>query len=224
MPPREVVALARAQAHLDRAGIVTRGAVLASGDPGGFASAYRMLSLMEERGRVQRVYAVEGLGASQFALTGVVDQVRAVERELAEAQPSPLVLATADPANPYGAALEWPASLWAGGPSAPHRPSRAAGCHVVLIAGRPVIYVERGGRTLLTFCEGDPAHSDDGRPDLATAARALIEAVRSGTVGPLTILRVNGCPVMEPGAPGGVKTALETAGFTLTPRGYRVPR
>ena len=116
LPPREVVALARAEAHLDRLGIVTRGAVLASGDPGGFAAAYRTLSMMEERGRVQRVYAVEGLGASQFALTGVVDQVRAVERELAEGQAEHLLLATADPANPYGAALEWPASDWAGRP------------------------------------------------------------------------------------------------------------
>ena len=139
--------MARAEAHLDRLGIVTRGAVLASGDPGGFASAYRTLSMMEERGRVQRVYAVEGLGASQFALTGVVDQVRAVERELADGQSDHLLLATSDPANPYGAALEWPASDWAGGPGAPHRPSRGAGCHVVLMGGRPVLYAERGGHT-----------------------------------------------------------------------------
>ena len=132
--------MARAEAHLDRLGIVTRGAVLASGDPGGFASAYRTLSVMEERGRVQRVYAVEGLGASQFALTGVVDQVRAVERELADGQSDHVLLASADPANPYGAALEWPASDWAGGPGAPHRPSRGAGCHVVLMGGRPVLY------------------------------------------------------------------------------------
>ena len=223
MPPQEVVAVARAEAHLDRLGIVTRGAVLASGDPGGFASAYRTLSAMEERGRVQRVYAIEGLGASQFALTGVVDQVRAVERELADGQSDHVVLASADPANPYGAALEWPASDWAGGPGAPHRPSRGAGCHVVLMGGHPVLYVERGGHTLLTFTR-DSATDPESSEQLATAARLLHDAVKSGTVGALTITRVNGSPVMEPGGSDHVRRALEAAGFGLTPRGYRVPR
>ncbi|HYN56982.1 MAG TPA: DEAD/DEAH box helicase [Motilibacterales bacterium] len=222
LPSREVVALARAEAHLDRLGIVTRGAVLASGDPGGFAAAYRTLSLMEERGRVQRVYAVEGLGASQFALTGVVDQVRAVERELADGQAEHLLLATTDPANPYGAALEWPTSNWAGGPGSPHRPSRGAGCHVVLVSGRPILYVERGGHTLLTFTGS--AEEGDTHRDLAVAARLLHAAVKAGTVNGLTISRVNGTAVMEPGGPGHVKRALEDAGFGLTPRGYRVPR
>jgi ATP-dependent Lhr-like helicase len=223
LPPAEVVAVARAEAHLDRLGIVTRGAVLASGDPGGFAAAYRTLSMMEERGRVQRVYAVEGLGASQFALTGVVDQVRAVERELAEGQAECLLLATADPANAYGAALEWPASDWAGGAGPPHRPSRAAGCHVVLRGGRPVLYAERGGHTLLTFSHGTGADADDPR-DLATATRLLHDAVRSGGIGALTISKVNGSPVMELPASDPVRGALEAAGFGLTPRGYRVPR
>jgi ATP-dependent Lhr-like helicase len=223
LPPREVMAVARAQAHLDRLGIVTRGAVLASGDPGGFASAYRTLSMMEERGRVQRVYAVEGLGASQFALTGVVDQVRAVERELAEGQADALLLATADPANPYGAALEWPVSDWAGGPGSPHRPARGAGCHVVLIGGRPVLYAERGGHTLLTFSH-PTAEDSDSSVELAAAARLLHDAVKAGTIGALTLTKVNGTPVMEPGGSDHVRKTLEAAGFGLTPRGYRVPR
>ena len=180
LPPREVVALARAEAHLERLGIVTRGAVLASGDPGGFASAYRTLSMMEERGRVQRVYAVEGLGASQFALTGVVDQVRAVERALADGQSDGLVLATADPANPYGAALDWPASDWSGGPGAPHRPARGAGCHVVLMGGRPVLYVERGGHTLLTFSQRSSRVRQGSRADRGGAPAPRRGEVRDG--------------------------------------------
>jgi ATP-dependent helicase Lhr and Lhr-like helicase len=178
---------------------------------------------MEERGRVQRVYAVEGLGASQFALTGVVDQVRAVERELADGQAESLILSTADPANPYGAALEWPASDWAGGPGSPHRPARGAGCHVVLTGGRPILYIERGGHSLLTFGQM-PAADTEGTAELAHAARLLHDAVRSGAVGALTISRVNGSAVMEPGGPDQVKRALEAAGFGLTPRGYRIPR
>jgi ATP-dependent Lhr-like helicase len=221
-----VLAVARAEAHLERLGIVTRGAVLASGDPGGFAAAYRTLSLMEERGRVQRVYAVEGLGASQFALPGVVDQVRAVERAQAADGPGPvLVLATADPANAYGAALEWPPSDWSGESGSPHRPSRAAGCHVVLAGGRLVLYVERGGRSMLTFSGADqPASGREPDKVLVAACRALADGVRAGTVGPVTITRVNGRPAMEPGSSGGATTALLEAGFALTPTGYRVPR
>jgi ATP-dependent Lhr-like helicase len=215
-------ALARAGAHLDRVGLVTRGAVAASGDPGGFAAAYRTLSAMEERGRVQRVYAVDGLGASQFALPGVVDQLRAVERQLQEHPGAPLVLAATDPANAYGAALEWPASGWAGGPGSPHRPARAAGSHVVLRAGRPVLYVERGGHSLLTFPR--PAGAEPDAPDeaLAAAAQALVAAVHEGRVPPLVVTRIDGVPALEPNpATRDATQALLAAGFTLTPRGYR---
>ncbi len=224
LPPKEVIAVARADAHLERLGIVTRGSVLASGDPGGFAAAYRTLSMMEERGRVQRVYAVEGLGAAQFALTGVVDQVRIVERELAEGRQEPVVLATADPANAYGAALDWPPSQWAGSGGTPHRPSRAAGCHIVQIAGHPVLYVERGGRSVLTFARPTSDPQADAGADLGPAVRALAAAARAGVVGALTISRVNGTPAMELGGSDEVRTALEEGGFALTPSGYRLPR
>ena len=163
----EALALLRAEAHLDRWGLVTRGAVAASGDAGGFAGAYRTLRAMEDRGRVQRVYAVEGLGAAQFALPGVVDQLRALDSSRPDAsrvasadgstpgggssEGSVLVLPAADPANAYGAALEWPASDWTGIGGSPHRPGRSSGSHVVLVAGRPILYVERGGHSLLTF-------------------------------------------------------------------------
>jgi ATP-dependent Lhr-like helicase len=222
-------AVASAQAHLDRCGLVTRGAVTASGDPGGFAAAYRTLSAMEDRGRVHRIYAVEGLGASQFALPGVVDQLRAVERELAEAPPRTLVLPAADPANAYGAALEWPASQWAGSTGTPHRPARAAGSHVVLRAGRPVLYLERGGRSILTF---EPGTVPGGAPDatepgdpLGPAFAALVSAVRAGHVPDLLVTRINGVGAMEPSDTlEPVVAAMTEAGFTLTPKGYRLRR
>ncbi len=226
LPAAEVVALARAEGHINRVGLVTRGAVLASGDPGGFAAAYRTLSMMEDRGHVQRVYAVEGLGASQFAAAGVVDDLRRVERELAEGhRQQGLVLATTDPANAYGAALEWPETTRTG-PNGGHRPARGAGCHVVLVAGQPVIYVERGGRTLLTFEQAGGPQDELGSAsaDLVAATRALADAVRTGSVGTLTITRVNGSAAMDEAATDDVTDALVAGGFVLTPKGYRVPR
>ncbi|HEU4491388.1 MAG TPA: ATP-dependent helicase [Jiangellales bacterium] len=200
-----------AEALLDRHGVVTRGAVAAERIPGGFAATYRVLSAFEESGRCRRGYFVAGLGAAQFAGTGAVDRLRAVAaRE--DPDGSALVLAATDPANPYGAALPWPDRADAGG----HRPGRKAGALVVLVHGHPVLYVERGGRTLLSF-------SSD--PDLLTpTADALALAVRDGALGRLTVERADGEEVLGPGADSALTAALAAAGFRATPRGLRLRR
>ena len=131
---------ATALALLERHGVVTREAVLAEGLAGGFASVYAVLKPMEEAGRVRRGYFVDGLGAAQFAMPGAVDRLRA-EREVDEtAGPQVVVLAAADPAQPYGATLPWPR-----GEGADRLPlQRAAGAYVVLVGGEAALYVERG--------------------------------------------------------------------------------
>jgi ATP-dependent helicase Lhr and Lhr-like helicase len=220
--PPEVRAVAAAEAHLDRLGLVTRGAVVAAGDPGGFAAAYRTLGALEERGRVQRVYAVDGLGAAQFALPGVVDQLRDVERELADGGREVLVLAASDPANAYGAALEWPASDWSGPGGNPHRPGRGTGSTVVLHGGEPVLYVERGGHSLLSFPPGPGRGEDDPAQRMAAAAAALHASVQRGRTAPLLVTRINGVPALDVDAAiAPVAAALVGAGFVQTPRGYR---
>ncbi len=227
-PPVEPVALAlgTAHAHLDRLGLVTRGAVLAMGDPGGFAAAYRTLSAMEERGRVQRVYAVDGLGAAQFALPGVVDRLRDVEAELAAGDLEVIVLACADPANAYGAALDWPSSDWAADTgTTPHRPGRSAGSHVVLVGGQPSLYVERGGRSLLSFTGAGRWGDQDATTVLSRAADALVSAVRDGRVAAMEVTRINGVPALSAEeAAHAVVAVLTASGFTPTPRGIRVRR
>ena len=84
-----------------------------------------------------------------------------------------IVLAAADPANAYGASLAWPSrpDETAGG----HRPGRKAGALVILADGELVLYVERGGRTLLSWTD-DPQQ-------LGPAAAALAAAVRAGALG-----------------------------------------
>ncbi|MGZ4627212.1 MAG: Lhr family ATP-dependent helicase, partial [Kineosporiaceae bacterium] len=84
LPAREQDPTLRAHAVaellLERHGVVTRGASLAERVPGGVAAVYRVLSAVEDAGRVRRGYFVEGLGASQFATTGAVDRLRASAR------------------------------------------------------------------------------------------------------------------------------------------------
>jgi len=225
---------AAAEQLLERHGVVTRGAVVAERIPGGFAGVYAVLKAMEESGRCRRGYFVDGLGGAQFAVPGAVDRMRALlptgpgPQPGREPQPQPqpqphphphphpqtLVLAAADPANPYGAALAWPdRAVGAHGQAADrpgHRPGRKAGAVVVLVDGALVLYVERGGRTLLTF-DDDPDH-------LRRAADALALAVRDGALGRIAVERADGETVFD----SPLAQALTQAGFRPTARGLRI--
>jgi len=309
-PTRRAAALA--DSLLERHGVVTRGAVAAEGQPGGFAAVYPVLAGLEERGAARRGYFVEGLGAAQFALPGAVDRLRslvdtsdrpaalavdgnapdaiavdgiAAHRDVAQNGVAPdgsvdggaaqggighrgaaqgaaaqgddgdvpsdwltgvsgrtddaptagtatglttsagraggggpgtapretpakaLVLASTDPANPYGAALEWPSETRS---ESGHRPGRKAGALVVLVHGDLTLYVERGGKTFLTFTDDLDA--------LTTAAKALAQSVRAGALGTLSVERADGEAILD----STFAEALAAAGFTVTPRGLRL--
>ena len=129
---------ALAELLLERQGIVTRDGVRAEGIVGGYGAVYGELKALETVGACRRGYFVEGLGGAQFALPGAVERLR----ELRDADDEePLVLAAADPAQPYGGVLPWPKRAAA-------RAARVAGAHVVLLGGVAALYVERGGRSL----------------------------------------------------------------------------
>jgi len=127
-----------------------------------------------------------------------------------EATPA-VVLAAADPAQPFGAALPWPERPAEGDAGRGHRPGRKAGALVVLVDGALTLYVERGGRTLLSW-------TDDAIV-LQTAADALALAVREGGLGRLAVERADGESVHTSTA---LSEALEAAGFRPTPRGLRL--
>ncbi|WP_261553829.1 ATP-dependent helicase [Frankia tisae] len=125
--------------------------------------------------------------------------------------PAAVVLAATDPANPFGAALAWPNRPGAGTDAAAgHRPGRKAGALVVLVDGELVLYVERGGRSLLSWT------ADERLTGIAVGA--LARAVVDGPLGRLTVEKADG----EPIAASGLGTALERAGFHPTPRGLRL--
>ena len=227
---------AAARTLLGRHGILIRGAVATERVPGGFAAIYPVLRAMEDAGQCRRGYFVEGLGAAQFALPGAVDRMRAMAADAAAggqagvhgagtdgagtdrtgreraggSAASPVVLAAGDPANPFGAALPWPdrPDETPGG----HRPGRKAGALVVLVSGQLVLYVERGGKTVLSWTS-DPAV-------LGPVAAALAGAARGGALGRLTIERADGAAVHD----SPLASALGEAGFRATPRGLRLRR
>ncbi|MFF5506445.1 DEAD/DEAH box helicase [Streptomyces roseolus] len=217
LPPAEPEPTHRAHALartlLDRHGVVTRGAVAAEGVEGGFSAVYRILSAFEDSGQARRGYVVEGLGAAQFAMDGAVDRLRAAATARdrgaeAAAGPRAVVLAAADPANAYGAALPWPEPPTGAG----HKPGRKAGALVVLVDGELALYVERGGKSVLSW----PTEPD--APALAAASDALAEAARAGALGTVTVERINGAASLT----SPLARPLEAAGFLATPRGLRL--
>ena len=210
---------ASAEGLLDRHGVVTRGAVTSERVPGGFAGVYKVLSAFEDSGRCRRGYFVGSLGAAQFGGPGAVDRLRSFSREVGsdpDDKIAAVVLAATDPANPYGAALPWPERVSDDAtPGTGHRPGRKAGALVVLVDGALAVYVERGGRTLLTFTSDHEA--------LAPALGALATVVRQGALGRLTVERADGENILAIGErAGALREALESAGFVATPRGLRL--
>ena len=217
-PESTVRAHFQAELLLNRHGVLTKGAATAEEVPGGFAMLYKVLTAFEDAGRCQRGYFVESLGGAQFAVASTIDRLRSyldgVDPDHREYHA--VVMAAADPANPYGAALRWPSRATADDDVA-HRPGRKAGALVALVDGELAWFLERGGRSLLSFANDTEAH--------IAAAAALADLVSAGRVPSFLVEKVNGVPVLEPGAGGqraAVQEALIGAGFSRTPRGLRL--
>jgi ATP-dependent helicase Lhr and Lhr-like helicase len=184
-----------AELLLERQGIITRDGVRAEGVPGGYGAVYRELRKLETIGLCRRGYFVEGLGGAQFALPGAVERLR---EHVAEA--SALVLAAADPAQPYGAVLPWPRRAGA-------RAARVAGAYVVLLDGDAALYVERGGRSLVPLREPEEHW-------LRESLGALVAHARSTGTRRIAVERFDGKPVTET----DVLPLLVDAGFLAGPR------
>jgi len=192
---------ALAELLLERHGIVTRDGVRGEGVRGGYGAVYQELRALETLGVCRRGYFVEGLGGAQFALPGAVERLRELRGARSVDDPAEtLVLAAADPGQPYGAALPWPRRAGA-------RAARVAGAWVVLLDGRAALFVERGGRSLVPLRDPDPEW-------LRPALSALVAHVRAGGAKRLAVERFDGEPVVGTEA---MELLLE-AGFLAAPR------
>lgn len=201
---------------LDRHGVVTRGWV-PDGVEGGFSAVYQVLSRMEEAGKVMRGYLVEGLGGAQFAAPAVIDRLRTFADGPDTAgwpsgapDPSVAVLSAVDPANPYGAALDWPVQEGAS-------PARAAGALVVVADGVLLAHLSRGGRRLGLFTDSLPEDVDP-----PTSIGLVVDALAGwlGRTGGrhVTVEQINGDPVH--GSP--LAAVMRGHGAGITPRGMRI--
>ena len=177
----------------------------------------------------------QGFGATQgFGASAYTPQRTDTERVYGTFTVT--LLAATDPANPYGAALSWsaiPSFAHEGEGTVKHRPARKAGACVVLVDGAPVLYVERGAKTLLAFTT-DPVL-------LEAAAPALARLVSTGGAEKISVEKVNDVELLGThtvststlGASGGevvehpveaLRAALQAQGFYATVRGLSLRR
>ena len=187
---------------LERYGVVSREAAIAAEVQGGFQAMYPVLRLMEEAGKVRRGLFVDGLGGAQFALSGAVDRLRGCRARTGRT----MILSATDPANPWGALLPWSKAR-----NERSRPRRVPGAHVVLVDGEPVLFLDKGGRSLLTF------ETSDDSDHLRRAVKAL-NSWRGRR--PLWLKKVDGAPADNCDA----TPALLSAGFTRDYRGLSLER
>lgn len=189
---------------LERYGVLTREVLHTENIPGGFSAVYEILKAMEESGKIRRGYFVAGRGATQFALPGADDRLRALREEPEE--PRDIILAATDPANPYGAALPWPDRVGA-------RAGRTAGAQVILHNGHLAAWIGRTEKTLLTFL---PVSEPERGETAEAITQALAELVEEGRRRAVLISKVDGAPPEE----SDLAPYLTAAGFSAGSRGY----
>ncbi len=168
--------------------------------------------------------ATQGFGASAYA-------PQRTDTEQVYGTFTVTLLAATDPANPYGTALSWPAIpsfAHEGEGTVKHRPARKAGACVVLVDGAPVLYVERGAKTLLAFTT-DPVLLEAAAPALARlvsaggAEKISVEKVNDVELLGTHTLSVSGGEVMEHPVEA-LRAALQAQGFYATVRGLSLRR
>ena len=199
---------ARVLTLLERHGVVTREAAQAEAVPGGFSALAPVLRAMEEAGQLRRGYFVEGLGGSQYARAGTIERLRSARDDDSPAG-NAVVLSAIDPANPYGALLPWP--LGASDDSA--TPRRVAGARVVLVAGAPVLHLERGG-SVRYFPDAAP-----GALEVAIAALRSEATRRRGRTRSLRVTSINGAPATR----SEHTASFQRAGLRLEPGALTLP-
>ena len=193
---------------LDRYGVVSRGSIMVEGYPGGFAAVYDGLAQLEAAGYCSRGHFVAGISGAQFATSEAVNLLR----DEGEGE-DVVVLSAVDPANPFGAALPWPESKQPYGP----KPRRSAGALLAIYRGNLAFYLERGGKTALTFMLSDEANPDETRRQIAAA---LTDTCRRGRIDDFVLDVVDG----ERSTRSPWASALKEAGFSVTPRGLSYTR
>jgi ATP-dependent Lhr-like helicase len=119
------------------------------------------LQIMEMRGEVRRGYFVEGLSGMQYALPDAAEMLRSIgARGEYAATHTVAMLATCDPANPFGTGIDLPGAK----DGSALRVSRSPGNYLAFLDGSPILLIEGYGTRVFTVGEN---------PDESSLEKAL---------------------------------------------------
>jgi ATP-dependent helicase Lhr and Lhr-like helicase len=150
---------------LDNYGIVTK-ELVAAVSPVSWDALLPVLKQLEEWGTITRGTFVDGEAAIQFTTAEIADAVRASVPIAADNAVT--VLASVDPANPYGVIADWPTA-------AACAFARKSGHYLVLRGDQWLFWIENNGRRIQVMTDtGSPLPSDeDGTPSQGTSSQAI---------------------------------------------------
>lgn len=177
--------------------LCTKGLTASFEVPGGYQSLQPVLTELVAAGQCLRGYFVSGLGGSQFAIKENVDWL---QEHAGKEKPTPQmrILHSQDLAQPYGSFLPWPTG---------HGFRRKPNAYVAICDGELVGYLETKSAKLWV-------HPD---ADTGSLAQALERLVASKRVRELSINTINAVAAYR----SEMATALQSAGFSATVRGFK---
>ncbi|CAM5727636.1 ATP-dependent Lhr-like helicase OS=Streptomyces albaduncus OX=68172 GN=FHS32_006101 PE=4 SV=1 [Streptomyces griseoloalbus] len=88
----------------------------------------------------------------------------------------------------------------------------------MLVDGDLALYMERGGKTRLLCLARRPRRRPGATPGSGGPPRRPRSAARAGSLGTVTVERINGVQALT----SPIGSLLEGAGFIATPRGLRL--
>jgi ATP-dependent Lhr-like helicase len=156
---------------LERYGVAGRQHASCEELRGGFSAIRDVFMAMEEKGKVRRGYFVEGIGGIQYGLPAAIETLRA--RRAPGEEPEVLLIPTIDPANPYGTLLPWPELRAEQG-----TPRRIAGARLALVDGRPIIFIDRGAKRAIVFCDPEAEQTAEDLRRVAPLLRLVAKQQR----------------------------------------------
>jgi ATP-dependent helicase Lhr and Lhr-like helicase len=164
----DALALHYCKHWMEQFGILTRGAS-ALGSPYPWEQLSEVLRRLEEWGMVTRGLFVRGIGAMQFSTK---EQVEKMEGQLHLPAGQPVILSAVDPANPFGAWLEWPDV-----PGVQF--ARKPGNFLVYDGDSWLLWMENYGKSITTIPEASPGRDHPRTPEewsalLSGALRTLM--------------------------------------------------
>ncbi len=184
----EACALSYSKRWMENFGLLTRGAA-ATAAPYGWDQLSGVLRKLEDWGMAVRGFFVKDIPAMQFTTRETVEELEAA---LPGDTGKPVLISAADPANPYGAWVEWPEL-----PGVQF--ARKPGNFLVYEGNALCLWIENFGKHVAVFPEHPAAAQGQNERLAAVLGEVFSTLIARHHLSKITVERWNGRPAAEAG-------------------------